>query len=284
MLPDLAGLQRDLEADPAVGIHRHRTATARDRDGAVKILVAVAVGEALVRIGPLAGNTAAPHDVLGLDLEHVGEIASHDDLEIKPHRLLVVIGELEILADAAVDAAVDHEAERLGRNIGLLGRDRAIGQVDARQEVRGRAAVQQVPPHAVRVERPGTDHPRVEEIQSHGGRPGNLAIRLGDQHRIALVDGKLRRTDFDFERHGRASLRNCCADQTRQDAALQANRNGRLPGRGKPPARQPNLVRPGRSSATTRSCSSVPRWAPGRRETGGRGGRRTCCNALRSGS
>ena len=71
------------------------------------------------------------------------------------------------------------------RDRAVLGQEGAVGQEDARGVVGDGAAVQQVPGLAVGVDRPAADHARVEEVQALVARPVDLAVRFGDQHRLA---------------------------------------------------------------------------------------------------
>ncbi len=197
--------QRHLEADAAVGVHRGaRGPVGADAERAVEIPVAVGVDQRLrphrdhslvirprrTMLSPLTSNTSAK------------------SLRITSSRLKRTgLGPWLVMSKSScTPPSICRPITRLsvrGRDLAVLGRDGPVGEVDARQVVGRRAAVQQVPSHAVGVDRPGADHPRVEEIQAHRRRPSDLPVRLGDQHRVARVDGKLRRADLDLERHAR---------------------------------------------------------------------------------
>src|ERR1700756_475639 len=87
-VPDLAGLDHHLEADPAVGEHtRRRVAMWRDNEVAAKVTVAVARGKSRLVFLPVGGDAPAPHDISALDLEDVSEVAADRDLEIEPRLL-----------------------------------------------------------------------------------------------------------------------------------------------------------------------------------------------------
>src|SRR6478736_1614143 len=77
---------------PSIGGH--------DRDGADEIAVLVAGPKLLLRLRPLGGNLTTAHDVVGLDFENIGEIATHCDLELKAHSLHAVVGNIQVLVHA----------------------------------------------------------------------------------------------------------------------------------------------------------------------------------------
>ena len=112
--------------------------------------------------------------------------------------------------------AAERQAKGAGGDRAILGQEGAVGLEDAGGVIGNGAAVQQVPRLAVGVHAPAADHPRVEEIQAVVAGPVDLAVRFRDQHRLSLVDGDLRRTDLDLERHCElvpfASHRGCPID------------------------------------------------------------------------
>jgi hypothetical protein len=67
------------------------------------------------------------------------------------------------------------------------------------------ANTEQLPRFAVGVDGPTTHNPRVEEVQTLVARPIDLPVRLADEHGLTLVDGNLRWTNLNLERHGVAS-------------------------------------------------------------------------------
>ena len=99
-VPDLAGLYRHFEADPAVGEHtRCRVALWRDDEVAPKVAVAVTSGESRLVFVPVGGDSAAPHHSAALDLEDVGKVAADGDLKIEPRLLGTVVGDVQVFVD-----------------------------------------------------------------------------------------------------------------------------------------------------------------------------------------
>ena len=80
-------------------------------------------------------------------------------------------------------------------------RDGLVGEEDTCRVIVDGAAVQQLPRFAVGVDRPTADNPRVEEVEALVARPIDLPVRLADEHGLALVDGNLRWTNLNLERH-----------------------------------------------------------------------------------
>src|SRR5262249_18934558 len=97
------------------------------------------------------------------------------------------------------------EPERTWRNGAVLGQDCAIGEVDFAGIIADGAAIQQVPGYAVGIDRPAAENSGVEEEEPAIARPTDLGIELGHQHRLAMVNGNLRRPHLNFERHPFAS-------------------------------------------------------------------------------
>jgi hypothetical protein len=65
----------------------------------------------------------------------------------------------------------------------------------------GLAATGQLLVVPVVADSPAADDPGIEEIEALFARPVDLAVFLGEQNRLALMDGDLRRTDLNFDRH-----------------------------------------------------------------------------------
>src|SRR5258708_2168708 len=102
---------------------------------------------------------------------------------------------------ATADRSSNNEAQRAwwdDATFGLYGR---IGKENARCIVADGAAAQRFPGHAVGIDRPVTDHPSIEEVEPFLARRIDLSILLGDQHRLALMDGDLRGANLYPERH-----------------------------------------------------------------------------------
>ena len=167
----------------------------------MKIPVRICGANPLPSLRPFRGDLATAHDAARLHLEDVGKVASEGDLELKPHRLHAVVGDVEIFVQAAADRSADREAEGARGNRAVFGEDGLVGEEDACRVIVDRAAVQQLPRFAVGVNRPTADNPRVEEVQTLVARPIDLPVRLADEHRLTLVDGNLRWTNLNLERH-----------------------------------------------------------------------------------
>ena len=202
-MPSLPGLQRDVEAQPPVGVHRRlAVAIARTDDHlAAEILVAIGDAQHLPLIRPRRGDAAAPHDLVALDLEDVGEIGADRDLQIEAHRVrLLLVMSISSCSPPSIWRPIN-EAQCACRDRPVLAHEGAVGQEDARRVIGDGAAVQQVPLFAIRIDRPGADHPGVAEIKPACAGPDHLPVGVGHQHRLTLMDGDLRRADLNLERH-----------------------------------------------------------------------------------
>ena len=202
-MPGLPSLQRDVEAQPPVGIHRRLAVSLAGADDHFATEISVAIGDAqhLPLVRPRRGDATAPHDVIALDLEDVGEIGADRDLKVEAHRILAVIRDVNILVQSALDMAADHQAQRARCDRPVLAHEGAIGLEDARRMRGDSAAIQQVPRLAIGIDRPGADHPGVAKIQPTFARPVHLPVGLGHQHRLPLMDGDLGGADLHLERH-----------------------------------------------------------------------------------
>ena len=102
-MPGLPSLQRDVEAQPPVGIYRRLAVSLAGADDHFATKIPVAIGDAqhLPLVRPRCGDAAAPHDVIALDLEDVGEIGADRDLQVETHRLLAVVGDVNVLVQSA---------------------------------------------------------------------------------------------------------------------------------------------------------------------------------------
>src|SRR5690554_555809 len=112
-----------------------------------------------------------------------------------------VIGDIEILMHSAFDRPAYDEPERVRWNGAVLSRDCAIGEVDFRGVIGRGATGQEVPWLAVGIDPPAAEDTCVVEIEAAITGPIDLSIKPGDQHRLAVVNGDLWRTDLDFEWH-----------------------------------------------------------------------------------
>jgi hypothetical protein len=165
--------------------------------------VAVAVGRAqmLVWFGPLRSDPAPAHNTSRLHLKDVCEVAAERDLELEPHRPHAVVSDVKVFVHAAADRPADGEAQRALRDRAVFGQQGPIGEEDAGCVVADGAAVQQLPGFAVGIDGPTANNARVEEVESLFAGPVDLPVLLGDQHRLALVDGDLRWAYLDLKRH-----------------------------------------------------------------------------------
>ena len=156
----------------------------------------------------------APDDAAALHLEDVGEVAAKRDFEVEANRPAAVVGDVDVLVHAAADVAAEREAEDARLDRSALGEEGAVGLEDTRTVIGDRTAIKQIPGLAVGEQAPAADHAGVEEVEALVARPCDLAVRLAHQHRLALVDGNLRRSDLDLERHGVTSFRTRHIPQT----------------------------------------------------------------------
>ncbi len=149
---------------------------------------------------------AATNDVARLDLEEIGEVAAHDDLEVELDLGHAVVEHVEILVNPSADGPADQQSKGSGRDLADLGVERPVSEENAIGVVGDVAAVQEIPRLAVGEDLPRRDYPGVRMVEALVRRPPNLTVRLGDEHAVALVDRKPRRSDCDLERHDFLSL------------------------------------------------------------------------------
>ena len=150
-------------------------------------------------------DSSTSHDFVGFDLGDIGEIAADRDFQIEVHIRGTIIDDVDVLVHASIDRSADHERQGAHRDGAAARQKIAVGQEDAGGIVGNGAAIQQHPWLAVGIDGPSTDDARVEEIDSLLAGRDDLAILLRDQHRLALVNGDLRRPNLDSERHGSVS-------------------------------------------------------------------------------
>ena len=201
-MPGRARLQRDFQAKAPVRMHRLGSGRlACDDHLPGKVLVVIGQSQLLPGRRPMRHDSATANDLFGLNLENIREVGSNGDLEVEPNRMLVVVGNLDVLAHAAADMPAEREPEGTRRNRTVLGQERAVGLKHPGAEISDRPTVQQVPGHAVGINIPTADHPCVEKVQPLVTGPFDLTIGIGNQYGLALVDGDLRWADLHFERH-----------------------------------------------------------------------------------
>src|SRR5215469_8882615 len=163
----------------------------------------------LARWEPLRGNPPTAHDAARLHLKNVGEIAAQRDLELEDYRPQAVVDNVKILVHATADRPAYREPQAARRDRAVFGEQSAIGEKDAGCVIADGAAIQQFPGFAIGINGPAADNTRIEEIEALLARPIDLPILFGDQHRLALVDGDLRRADLDLDRHAALRLLLC---------------------------------------------------------------------------
>jgi hypothetical protein len=102
-----------------------------------------------------------------------------------------MVGEVDILVESARDRAADRKADCSLRNRSVFARQCPVGEKDAAGVVADRAAIEQLPRLAIRINGPTTEDARITEIEAFFTRPFDLAVGLADQYRLALVDRDL---------------------------------------------------------------------------------------------
>src|SRR4029453_2131126 len=103
----------------------------RDRHHAPKISVRVGRANPLPSLRPLCGDLAAAHDLARFHLEDVGEVATKGDLELKTYRLHAVVGDVEILVQAAADPSAERESDGARWDRAVFGENSPVGEEDA---------------------------------------------------------------------------------------------------------------------------------------------------------
>ena len=146
--------------------------------------------------------------MIGFHLENIRIVAADRDLELESYWPPAVVGDVKIFMHAAIDPPADGESERTRGDGAAFGCNGSVRQGDPRRVVGDGAAVEQLPRLAVRVDGPAADHARIEKVQTFVTGPVNLAIQVGDQDRLTVMNGNLRRTNLDFECHGVLPLSN----------------------------------------------------------------------------
>src|SRR6516162_11013299 len=180
-MPCLARLEGHLEAEATIGVDRLCRRLRRGyRHGTAKVTIAVCRAQSLMRFGPLRGDPAPAHNPARLHLEDVGEVAAERDLELEPHRLHAVVGDVKVFVHAPADGSAYGKAQCARRDRAVFGEQGPIGQEYAGCVVADGAAVQQLPGFAVGIDRPTADNPRVEEVETPFARPFDLPVLLAD--------------------------------------------------------------------------------------------------------
>ncbi|TPV99228.1 MAG: hypothetical protein USCAAHI_01326 [Beijerinckiaceae bacterium] len=105
---------------------------------------------------------------------------------------------------ATINPSADGEAKRARRNDPGFRRERTVGKEDSRGVIGDGTAVQKLPRFSIGVDGPTADNARIEEVKAPFTWPIDLSVGITDQDGLALVDGDLRWTDLNHERHGDA--------------------------------------------------------------------------------
>src|SRR5690242_6345211 len=108
-VPALAGVEPYFEAEPPVGIACTTTVMYHRLHRTHKVFIAIGGAQTLLRVGPLGTDMAAPYNPPRLHVEHVGEIAARGDLQIEPHRIAAMVGDVEVLVQAAIYGAAERK-------------------------------------------------------------------------------------------------------------------------------------------------------------------------------
>jgi hypothetical protein len=102
-VPSPAGVDRDLEAEAAVGIHRGGAVAIRlDDELAAKVAVAVSRPEPELATRPACRDAAAAHQPSALHFENIRKVAADRNLEVEADGFAAVIGNVDVFVDAAL--------------------------------------------------------------------------------------------------------------------------------------------------------------------------------------
>src|SRR5690349_14583997 len=145
-MPGFTRLEGHLKAEPPVGIYRLcRRLRRMNCHGSAEVAVAVSRAQTLVGFGPLGCDPAPAHNPARFHLKYVCKVATERDLELEPHRLQAIVGEVEIFVHTASDRPAYREAQGARRDRAVFGEQRAVGEKHAGRIVAYRAAVQKFP-------------------------------------------------------------------------------------------------------------------------------------------
>jgi hypothetical protein len=266
-VPCLTGFEDHLETEPAIGIDRpRRRAGHGNGQGATEVGIAIGGAQLLPRFRPLRRDSSSAHNAARFHLEDIGKVAPRRDLQLKPHALDAMVGEVDILMKAASDRAADRKPDRALRNRSVLARQRTVGQKDAAGVVADGAAIDWLPRLAIGIDGPTAEDARIAEIEAFFAGPFDLAVGLADQHRLALVDGDLLWTDLHLERHMALRTARWWIARDRNSALFVAQRVINAPTR----RFQRSNARQARRGVPP---SSIFRWRDGKRHGSVRRGR-----------
>ena len=149
-VPALPGSERDLEGDPAVRILRWRIAVREPKDQlALEVTIQVARLQLVPRGAPFLHDVTSANEPMLAHLEEIGEIGPQGDLEVERDRPEAVVGQVDVLVEPIAYRSGHDEREAPLRDLTIFGRDRRVGQVHARGEVRSDAGGQTVPAETV---------------------------------------------------------------------------------------------------------------------------------------
>jgi hypothetical protein len=204
-MPGFSRFERDLEAETTVRIDGlFRKIMRGNYNGPAEVAVAIGCVKLLVCLRPFGCDPPPAYNVARLHLEEIREVATDGDFKLKFYRLHAVIGNVEIFVHAARNPSADGKAERTRRNDTRFRRERTVRKEDARCVIGDGAAIQQLPRFSIGVDGPTADDARIEEIKTPFTWPIDLSVGIANQDGLPLVDGDLRRTNLNHERHGDA--------------------------------------------------------------------------------
>lgn len=202
-VPNLTRRKCDLEAEPAVRINGFfRVSVYGNCDRPAKITVAIARAKLLLFLRPFRDDSSPSDNVSGFHLEEICKVAADGDFKLELHRLHAVVDNVEIFVHAAIKPPADRQAERSRRNGSRFCCDRTIGKKAPGRVIGDSAAIQKLPRFSVGEDSPAADNTCIEEIEPLFAWPIYLSVQVADKDGLCLMDGDLRRTDLNLERHG----------------------------------------------------------------------------------
>src|SRR6516225_12450290 len=100
-MPGLTWCEGHLKAEPSISVYcRCRGLHRTNRHRAAEVAVAVRRAQTLLRFRPVGRYPAAAHNTARLYFKDVGKIAAQRDLELEPHRLQAIVGDIEVFVHA----------------------------------------------------------------------------------------------------------------------------------------------------------------------------------------
>src|SRR5580704_17070846 len=116
-MPGFTGIKAAFEAQPGVGVLGFGLALRWSNGYCVnEVGVTIACPKLLLRLRPRRGDPTAAYDLARIHLENVGEVTTERDLKQEAYPPHAMVGNVEILVHAAIDAAADNKSERALRD------------------------------------------------------------------------------------------------------------------------------------------------------------------------